>query len=60
MNRRTYINNPDKLCYIFGKVTLLNQKSNITPFIKKTYKEYFRIGDQKNYLHRIFVVKLYC
>ena len=48
MNRRTCINNPDKLCYICGKLTLLNQKSNIMPFIKKTYKDYFRmhLGDQ--------------
>ena len=47
MNRRTCINNPDKFCYICGKLTL-NQKSNIMPFIKKTYKDYFgmHLGDQ--------------
>ena len=48
MNRRNCINNPDKFCYICGKVIFLNQKSNITPFIKKTYKAYFgmHLGDQ--------------
>ena len=48
MNRITCINNTDKFCYICGKVTLLNQKLNITPFIKKTYKNYFgmHLGDQ--------------
>ena len=37
MNRRTCINNPDKFCYINRYINL----SNITLFIKKTYKDYF-------------------
>ena len=49
MIRRTCINNPDKFCYICDKLTLLNHKSNITPFKKKTYKDYFgmHLGDQE-------------
>ena len=49
MNRITCINNPDKFCYICGKVTLLNQKSYITPLNKKRKLQgLFRIdlGDQ--------------
>ena len=32
MNRRNYIKNPNKLCFICGKVTLPNTNSNIRPF----------------------------
>ena len=48
MIRRTCINNPDKFCYIYDKLTLLKKESNITPFIKKTYKNYLgmHLGDQ--------------
>ena len=58
MNRRTCINNPYKFCYICGKVTLLNQKSNITPFIKKTYKDYF--GMHLGYQDKPFAPHIYC
>ena len=55
MNRITCINNPDKSCYICGKVTLLNQKSNITPFIKKNlqglFQNVFRRPKQTNAPH---------
>ena len=58
MNRKTYFNNPVMFCYICGKVTLSNQKSNITPFIKKTYKAYFGIhlGDQE----KPFATHIFC
>ena len=41
-------NNPDRFCYICGKVTLSDHKTKITSFVKKCYHAYFgmKLGDQ--------------
>ena len=46
MDRRRCINNPDRFCYICGKITW--QKISINSKIKYLYKTYFgvKLGDQ--------------
>ena len=48
MNRRKCKNDPNRFCYICGKVTLPGQHSRITKFVKSCYHAYFgiRFGDQ--------------
>ena len=45
---RKCINDPDRFCYICGKVTLKERRANITDFVKKAYHAYFgiKLGDQ--------------
>lgn len=47
MNRKCK-NNPNKFCYICGKIVLLGQEANITNFVKTCYYAYFgmKLGDQ--------------
>lgn len=47
MSRRCK-NNPNKFCYICGKVVLSGQESTITSFVKASYHAYFgvKLGDQ--------------
>ena len=41
-------NDPDRFCYICGKVTLHSRQAKITQFVKKAYYAYFgvKLGDQ--------------
>ncbi|XP_076804583.1 uncharacterized protein LOC143448650 [Clavelina lepadiformis] len=41
-------NDPDRFCYICGKVTLRSRQAKITQFVKKAYYAYFgvKLGDQ--------------
>ena len=45
---RSCKNNPDRFCYICGKITLPKRKTKITSFVKKCYHAYFgmKLGDQ--------------
>lgn len=45
---RSCKNNPNRFCYICGMVTMPNNKSEITKFVKTMYKAYFgiKLGDQ--------------
>lgn len=47
MNRKCR-NDPDRFCYICGKVTLSERQSPITNFVKRSYHAYFgvKLGDQ--------------
>uniref|UniRef100_UPI0035902CB4 uncharacterized protein n=1 Tax=Myxine glutinosa TaxID=7769 RepID=UPI0035902CB4 len=47
MNRKCK-NDPNKFCYICGKVTMPDRQSNITRFVRKSYHAYFgmKLGDQ--------------
>ena len=49
MTSRQCKNNPNKFCYICGKLTFAKEKHSITSHIKKLYKAYFHcdIGDQE-------------
>ena len=46
--RRGCKNKADSFCYIFASYALLQQRRNITLFVKRAYKAYFKIslGDQ--------------
>ena len=41
-------NNPDRFCYICGNVVFPYHQAKITAFVKKAYRDYFRVkvGDQ--------------
>ena len=41
-------NDPDRFCYICGKVMLSDQQLNITSFVRDAYHAYFgiKLGDQ--------------
>ena len=43
-------NNPDSFCYICSNVVLPNRQAKITDFVKKAYRDDFRVklGDQDN------------
>ena len=47
-SRRKCINDPNHLCFICGKFTLLKARRQITEFVKKAYRAYFGLvlGDQ--------------
>ena len=36
-------NNPDRFCYICGNMVLPNRQAKITDFVKKTYRNQFRV-----------------
>ena len=48
MNRRKCKNDPNRFCYICGKVAMPDQHSKITQFVKSCYHAYFgiQIADQ--------------
>lgn len=43
-------NNPNKFCYIYGKVTMSDRRSNLTRFVRKSFHSYFgmELDDQDN------------
>lgn len=47
MNRKCK-NDPNKFCYICGKIVFMGQEANITSFVKTCYFAYFgmKLGDQ--------------
>lgn len=48
MSTRKCVNNPNVFCYVCGNFTVLQQRSDITDFVKKAYHAYFKmkLGDQ--------------
>lgn len=46
---RKCTNNPDRFCYICGKLTLAHRKLPINQFVKLAYHQYFgvKLGDQE-------------
>ena len=55
---RSCKNNPDRFCYIIGKVTLPNRKTKITSFVKKCYHAYF--GMKLGYQNKPFAPHICC
>ena len=51
-------NDPDRFCYVSGKVTLPDRQASITSFVKKCYHPYFgmKLSDQD----KSFVPYIYC
>ena len=47
--RRQCENRPDAFCYICGCFTLIRQRRNITTFVRRAYKAYFKraLDDQE-------------
>ena len=45
---RNCLNNPNRFCYICGRVTVKSNITHITPLVKKAYELYFecKVGDQ--------------